>query len=75
MDHADTHATPLSYKRHEPEKTLLYEVLAREWDRWFAERQADSERAGARAVVPVRPSERRATGTIRARINFTDRLG
>ena len=38
MDHADTHATPLRYKRHEPEKTLLYEVLAREWDRWFAER-------------------------------------
>jgi hypothetical protein len=34
-----------TYQRHEPEKTLLYRVLAREWDNWFAGRQADTSRS------------------------------
>jgi hypothetical protein len=33
------------YRRHEPEKTLLYRTLAREWERWHAERQADTSRS------------------------------
>ncbi len=45
MDHAAARARPFRYKRHEPEKTLLYDVLAREWDSWFAERQADTSRS------------------------------
>lgn len=39
------HVGKVTYKRHQPEKTLLYRVLAREWDGWFAERQADSGRS------------------------------
>lgn len=33
------------YRRHEPEKTLLYRTLAREWESWHAERQADTSRS------------------------------
>lgn len=36
---------PFSYKRHEPEATLLYQVLAREWESWLADRQADTNRS------------------------------
>jgi hypothetical protein len=43
--YASASTSPFRYKRHEPEKTLLYEVLAREWDIWFAERQADTDRS------------------------------
>ena len=40
-----------TYKRHEPEKTLLYQVLAREWDSWYAERQADTSRTPLPAYI------------------------
>ena len=33
------------YKRREPESKLLYRVVAREWETWFAERQADPSRS------------------------------
>jgi hypothetical protein len=36
---------PFNYRRHEPEKTLLYQVVAREWETWHAERQADTSRS------------------------------
>lgn len=36
---------PFRYRRHEPEKTLLYRTLAREWESWHAERQADASRS------------------------------
>jgi len=42
---ASAEAGKFTYKRHQPEKTLLYQVLAREWDTWFAERQADTSRS------------------------------
>lgn len=32
------------YRRHEPETKLLYQVLAREWETWNADRQADTGR-------------------------------
>ena len=40
-----------SYKRHEPEATLLYQVLAREWETWSADRQADTSRSPLPAYV------------------------
>ena len=39
------------YRRHEPETTLLYQVLAREWETWNAERQADTGRTPLPAFV------------------------
>jgi hypothetical protein len=39
------------YRRHEPETTLLYQVLAREWATWNAERRADTGRAPLPAFV------------------------
>ena len=36
---------PFTYKRHEPEKTLLYQVVAAEWRTWRAERKADLSRS------------------------------
>jgi hypothetical protein len=39
------------YRRHEPEATLLYQVLAREWETWQAERQADTSRTALPAFV------------------------
>ena len=42
---------PLAYKRHEPEATLLYQVLAREWESWSVERQADTSRSPLPAYV------------------------
>ena len=51
MGTATASSGTFTYKRHEPEKTLLYRVLAREWDTWFAERQADTERSPLPAYV------------------------
>ena len=51
MGSAASSTGTFTYKRHEPEKTLLYRVLAREWDSWFAERQADTERSPLPAYV------------------------
>ena len=48
---AKCHPENFVYKRHEPEKTLLYQVVAREWDTWFAERQADTSRTPLPAYV------------------------
>jgi hypothetical protein len=42
MQTAPTTREPFRYRRHEPEKTLLYRTLAREWETWHAERQADT---------------------------------
>ena len=39
------------YRRHEPETTLLYQVLARDWETWNAERQADTGRTPLPAFV------------------------
>ena len=44
MGTATASAGTFQYKRHEPEKTLLYQVLARDWETWLAERQADTSR-------------------------------
>ena len=44
----DPHFT---YKRHEPEKTLLYSVLAREWETWLEQRNADTSRSPLPAYV------------------------
>ncbi len=44
MDVADAAFRPFTYQRHQPERTLLYQVLAREWEPWHAERQADERR-------------------------------
>jgi len=51
MGTAAVNAGTFTYRRHEPEKTLLYRVLAREWDSWFAERQADTSRSPLPAYV------------------------
>jgi hypothetical protein len=51
VDHAAANTSPFRYRRHEPEKTLLYQVLAREWDSWLAERQADTDRSPLPAYV------------------------
>jgi hypothetical protein len=45
MHTAPTTREPFRYRRHEPEKTLLYQTLAREWETWHAERQADTSRS------------------------------
>ena len=39
------------YRRHEPEATLLYKTLAREWETWHGERQADTSRTPLPAFV------------------------
>ena len=39
------------YRRHEPETTLLYKTLAREWETWHGERQADTSRTPLPAFV------------------------
>lgn len=39
------------YKRHEPEKTLLYATLAREWETWLEQRNADTSRSPLPAYV------------------------
>ena len=44
MQTAPTTREPFRYRRHEPEKTQLYRTLAREWETWHAERQADTSR-------------------------------
>ena len=38
-------ATKFTYKRHEPEKTLLYQVLQEHLETWLAERQGDTSRS------------------------------
>lgn len=45
MQTAQATREPFRYRRHEPEKTLLYRTLAREWETWHAERQADTSRS------------------------------
>ena len=40
-----------AYKRHEPEKTLLYQVLQEHLETWLAERQADTSRSPLPAFV------------------------
>ena len=45
MQTTSTTKAPFRYQRHEPEKTLLYRTLAREWETWHAERQADTSRS------------------------------
>jgi hypothetical protein len=42
---ADPHAPRYSYKRHEPENTLLYRVMAERLEPWLADRQADESRS------------------------------
>jgi hypothetical protein len=42
MPHADADRRAFVYRRHEPEKTLLYQVLAREWETWREERDGDA---------------------------------
>ena len=44
-------AATFQYKRHEPEKSLLYRILARDWDTWLAERRADADRSPLPAYV------------------------
>ena len=51
MGAATASARSFAYKRHEPEKTLLYGVLSREWDSWFVERQADTDRSPLPAYI------------------------
>jgi len=51
MGTATCSSETFTYKRHEPEKTLLYQVLSREWDTWFAERQTDTDRSPLPAYV------------------------
>ena len=38
-------ANKFTYKRHEPETTLLYKVLQEHLETWLAERQADTSRS------------------------------
>jgi hypothetical protein len=45
MDKAAAHEGQFKYKRHEPEKTLLYQVLARDWNTWLEGRRADTTRS------------------------------
>ena len=45
MQTTSTTKASFRYQRHEPEKTLLYRTLAREWETWHAERQADTSRS------------------------------
>lgn len=35
---------PFTYKRHEPERTLAYQTVARSLESWIAERNADTEK-------------------------------
>jgi hypothetical protein len=44
MEAATAQAGQFTYKRHEPEKTLLYRVLAEHLETWLAERKADFAR-------------------------------
>ena len=42
MGAATASASQFVYRRHEPEKTLLYRTFAREWETWVADwNQAD----------------------------------
>ena len=45
MQTPDAALHPFTYKRHQPEQTLLYQILAREWETWHAERRADESRS------------------------------
>ena len=45
METAKPQISEFTYRRHEPEKTLLYQVLARQWDSWLMERRADTTRS------------------------------
>ena len=51
MEAATASTGPFVYRRHEPEKTLLYQTFAREWETWLAERQADAKRTPLPAYV------------------------
>jgi len=51
MQAAPSAPKPFTYRRHEPEKTLLYQVLAREWETWRAERQAEDASSPLPAYV------------------------
>lgn len=45
MEARESSSSSFVYKRHEPEKTLLYKVLAKEWQTWLAERREDTSRS------------------------------